>query len=244
MTLTERVVNTTIKGITSLIYRVDAAQLARVPARGPLIVICNHVNFLEVSVIYTRLEPRAVTGFAKIEAWDSASLGWLLDVWGAIPIRRGEVDMSAIRHGVAALEDGQILAITPEGTRSGHGRLQSGHPGVVLMALLSGAPLLPLVHYGGEQYRQNLPHLRRTDFHVLVGQPFELDKRGRKVTSAVRQKMTDEIMYQMAALLPPAYRGEYADLSKATESYLCFLPPTPDEPAPKGFSQHHILRAR
>jgi 1-acyl-sn-glycerol-3-phosphate acyltransferase len=105
MTLTERVVNTTIKGITSMICRVDAAQLARVPARGPLIVISNHVNFLEAPVIYTRLEPRAVTGFAKIETWDSAFLGWLFDIWGAIPIRRGEADMSAIRRGVAALED-------------------------------------------------------------------------------------------------------------------------------------------
>ena len=222
----------------------DAAQLARVPARGPLIIISNHVNFLDVPVIYTRLESRAVTCFAKIEAWDSAFLGWLFDLWGAIPIRRGEADMSAIRRGVATLEDGQILAIAPEGTRSGHGRLQRGHPGVVMMALLSGAPLLPLVHYGGEYYRRNLPHLRRTDIHVIVGQPFELDKRGEKVTRAVRQKMTDEIMYQMAALLPPAYRGEYADISKATESYLCFLPPDPDEPEPKGFSQHHILRAR
>jgi len=91
------------------------------------------------------------------------------------------------------------------------------------MALLSGASLLPVVHYGGGQSRQNLRHLRRTDFYVIVGQPFKLDKRGQKVTRAVRQKMIDEIMYQMAALLPPPYRGEYADLSKATEFYLRFL---------------------
>jgi len=225
MTLTERVVNTTIKGITTLVCRVDAAQLERVPARGPLIIVTNHVNFLEAPVIYTRLEPRAMTGFAKIETWDSAFLGWLFDVWGMIPVRRGEADMSAIRRGVAALEDGQILAIAPEGTRSGHGCLQRGHPGVVMMALLSGAPLLPVLHYGGEQYRQNLPHLRRTDFHVIVGQPFELDKRGEKVTRVVRQKMIDEIMYQMAALLPSPYRGEYADLSKATKFYLRYSPP-------------------
>ena len=227
MTLTEHVVNITIKGITSLICRVDSDQLARVPSRGPLIIISNHINFLEVPVIYTRLMPRAVTGFAKIETWDNAFLGWLFDVWGAIPIRRGEADMSAIRAGVAALKDGQILAIAPEGTRSNHGRLQRGHPGVIMIALLSGAPLLPLVHYGGEQYRQNLSRLHRTDFHIIVGKPFKLDKRGKKVTRSVREKMTDEIMYQMATLLPPAYRGEYADISKATESYLRFLSPNP-----------------
>jgi len=232
MTLTEQVVNTTIKGITSLICRVDDAQLRRVPSHGPLIIISNHVNFLEAPVIYTRLVPRAVTGFSKSETWDNPFLGWLFDVWGVIPIRQGEADMSAIRRGVAALKDGQILVIAPEGTRSGHGRLQRGHPGMVTMALLSGAPLLPLVHHGVEQYRQNLSRLRRTNFHAVVGQPFELDKRGEKMTRAVRQKMTDEIMYQMAALLPPAYCGEYADTSKATEYYLRFLPPYPDEPEP------------
>ena len=229
MTLTEQVVNTTIKGITTLICRVDAAQLTRVPSRGPLIVISNHVNFLEMPVIYTRLVPRAVTGFSKSETWDNPFLGWLFDVWGMIPIRIGEADMSAIRRGVAALKNEQILAIAPEGTRSGHGRLQHGHPGMVTMALLSGAPLLPLVHYGVEQYRHNLSRLRRTNFHAVVGKSFELDKHGEKVTRAVRQKMTDEIMYQMAALLPPAYRGEYADLSKASEYYLRFLPPYLDE---------------
>ena len=230
MTLTERVVNTTIKGITSLICRVDDTQLTRVPARGPLIIIFNHINFLETPVFYTRLIPRAMTGFSKSTTWDNPFLGWLFDMWGVIPIRPGEVDMSAIRRGVAALKDGQILAIAPEGTRSGHGRLQHGQPGMVMMALLSGAPLLPLVHYGVEQYQHNLPRLRRTNFHAIVGQPFELDKRGEKMTRAVRQKMTDEIMYQKAALLPPAYRGEYSDVSKATAYYLRFLPPYPDEP--------------
>jgi 1-acyl-sn-glycerol-3-phosphate acyltransferase len=94
-----------------------------------------------------------------------------------------------------------------------------------MLALLSGAPLLPLVHYGHENYRQDLRSLRRSDFHVVVGHPFSLEKHGEKATSEVRQKMVDEIMYQMAALLPPAYRGAYFDLSLATENYLHFTPP-------------------
>jgi 1-acyl-sn-glycerol-3-phosphate acyltransferase len=221
-TLKERVTNLVVKGFTTALCRVDAAQLSRVPALGPLIIVTNHVNFLEAPVIYTRLAPRPVTGFAKLETWNSAFLGWLFDVWGIIPIRRGEADKTALKRGLKALKEGYMLTIAPEGTRNKDGRLRRGQPGVVMMAMLSGAPLIPIVHYGHENYKQNLRRLRRSKFHVIVGQPFSLDSNGGKVNAKVRQAMTDEIMYQLAALLPPAYRGAYTDLSRATEKYLRF----------------------
>jgi len=224
-TFTERVTNIVVKGFTTALCRVGAGQLARVPAQGPLIIVTNHINFLEAPIIYTRLMPRPVTAFAKAETWDSAFLGWLFNVWGIIPIRRGEPDKTAVKSGLQALKDGRILTITPEGTRSGDGQLLRGHPGVVMMALLSGAPLLPVVHHGHENYNQNLRRLRRTDFHIIVGHPFILEKGSEKVTGEIRQKMVDEIMYQLAALLPPSYRGVYADLSQATEKYLRFTQP-------------------
>ena len=224
MTLTYRVATSTIKGLIRLLCRVDDAQLAQVPDQGPLIIVANHVNFLEVPLLYTHLQPRPVTGFAKAETWDNAALGTLFDLGGAIPLRRGEADIAALRQALKALEAGQILAVAPEGTRSGHGRLQPGHPGVVFLALRSGAPLLPVAYYGGELFWRNLPRLRRTDFHIVVGQPFYLDADGVKVTRQVRQQMVDEIMYQVAALLPPAYRGVYSDLAAATETHLRFSP--------------------
>lgn len=224
MTLAGSVVNWSIRGLTGILCRLGDLQLEKVPDHGPLIVVANHVNFLELPVLYTRMLPRPMTGFAKAETWDNPALGLLADLWGGIPLHRGEADTSAMRQAMQALEEGYILGVTPEGTRSGHGRLQRGHPGVVLLALRSGAPLLPLVFWGGEVFWENITHLRRTDFFASVGEPFTLNKSGIRVTSEVRQKMTDEIMYQMAALLPPAYRGVYADLSSATETYLRFPP--------------------
>jgi len=167
--LRARLVNGAIKGITRLLCRVDDAQLVRVPERGPLILVANHINFLEVPLIYTHLLPRPVTGFAKAETWDNPAMAALFDLWEAIPLQRGEADHSAIRRALKALSEGQILAMAPEGTRSGDGRLQRGQPGVVTLALLSGAPLLPIVYYGGERLRGNLARLRRTDFHIVVG---------------------------------------------------------------------------
>jgi 1-acyl-sn-glycerol-3-phosphate acyltransferase len=224
MTLTHRLVFSTIKSLLRFLCRVDDAQLARVPDQGPLIIVANHVNFLEVPLIYTHLQPRSLTGFAKVEAWDNPFIGALFDMGEAIPLYRGEADVTAFRQALRALEAGRILALAPEGTRSGHGRLQQGRPGVVLLALRSGAPLLPLVYYGGELFWRNLARLRRTDFHIVVGQPFYLDAGGVKVTRQVRQQMIDEVMYQMAALLPPAYRGVYSDLTAATEAYVCPFP--------------------
>lgn len=219
---TQWLVNTTLKGLTDVICRVDDAQLERVPLCGPLIVVANHINFLDAPVLFSRVHPRRVTGFVKSETWQNPTLGMLFDVWKTIPLERGEADVGAFREGLAALEEGAILAVAPEGTRSGHGRLQPGRPGVVLLALHSGAPILPLVYYGAERFHDNVRRLRRTDFRIVVGQPFYLDAREVKVTRDVRQAMVDEMMYQIAALLPPDYRGVYADIDSATEHYLRF----------------------
>lgn len=224
MNLTHQIVNTTLKGITRIICRVDDRQLARVPPQGPLILVANHVNFLEIPIVYTHLMPRPVTGFAKAETWDNPALKPLFDLWKAIPIRRGEADREAMRLAIQFLQRGGILAIAPEGTRSGTGILQRGHPGVVMLALLSGAPMLPLVYYGGERFRHNIKRLQRTDFSISIGRPFILKSEGNKIGRVERQLMTDEIMYQLAALLPPEYRGYYSNLEAASQKYIKFLP--------------------
>ena len=225
VTLTLQAVTLAIKGLTHILCRIDNAQLAHVPERGPLVIVVNHINFLEAPILYTHLQPRPVTGFVKVENLNHPIFGPLLfALWGGIPIRRGEADITAFRQASQALAEGQIVAVAPEGTRSGHGRLQQAHSGVAFLALHSGAPVLPVAHFGGEVFWRNLRRLRRTDFHIVVGQPFHLNPDGVKVNRQVRQQMTEEVMYQIAALLPPTYRGIYSDLATATETYLRFPP--------------------
>ncbi len=221
--LTHWTVTNTIKGITQLLCRIESAPFKQVPLEGPLILVCNHINFLEVPLMYSHLQPRPITGFAKAETWDSRWLGPLFDLWGAIPLHRGEADTAALRTGLQALKAGKIVVITPEGTRSGDGRLRKGHPGIVTLALHSGAPLLPLVYYGSEAFQHNIRRLRRTDFHIRTGRLFVVDSPSLPVTRLTRQQITDEIMYQLAALLPPEYRGAYSDLSAASQNYLRFI---------------------
>jgi 1-acyl-sn-glycerol-3-phosphate acyltransferase len=156
------------------------------------------------------------------ERWKNPLLRWMLDATETIPLQRGEADISAIRKGLAALEKGETIIIAPEGRRSHDGRLQRAHPGVVLLALHSRAPLMPVAYFGAEGYKENLSRLKRTDFHLGVGKPFRLDEHGEKVTRRVREVMLKEMMYQLAMVLPPEYRGVYADRSALSTKYLVF----------------------
>ena len=213
-----------IHGIFTLLCRVDDAQLERVPSKGPLILVANHVNFLEVPVLLTHLSPRPMSVLVKAENWDHFWAHKFFEFCNGIPIRRGEPNFKAFHLAKTALKEERIVAVAPEGTRSGNGCLQAGHSGIVLLALRSAAPLQPLVYYGGEKFRDNVKHIRRTDFHIVTGNPFRLNPERASLGRDVRQEITTEIMYQLAALLPPAYRGAYSDLSRARQEYLIFAP--------------------
>lgn len=226
MRTTERIVNAAIKGLVRIACRIDAAELDAIPREGPLIIATNHITFLEAPIYYTHLMPRPLTAFSKTETWENPFLGWLFDLWEIIPLKRGEADLGALRKGMEVLKQGTILTIAPEGTRSGNGQLARGYPGIVTVALRSGSPIIPTVSYGHEHLKANLRRLRRTDFHIRVGNPFHLKETNGKLKREIRTQMTDEIMYQLAALLPTSYRGIYSDLSRATEEYLQFENPS------------------
>lgn len=220
----KRLVAGIITSILNTACRINDAQLRGLDVQGPLIVITNHINFLEIPVVYSRLPYENIVGLSKVENWKTLPLRLLLNLYDVIPVTREEAEISTFRKILAALEDGKIILIAPEGTRSHHGRLQAGKPGVTFVAQRSGVPILPIAHYGGENFTANVRRLRRTDFHIEVGQPFYLNT-ARRLTSEERQVVTDEMMYQLAALLPPEYRGAYADLSAATSHYLRFESP-------------------
>ena len=201
-----------VKFGTEILCRIDAPDINKVPQKGPLIVVSNHTGQIEVAVFFGQLVPRPISGWAKIEAWDNPFLNWVFNLWGLIPVKRGEGDTSALRKAVKALEDGYIFGIAPEGTRNKTGRLKRALPGAVLLAVHSGAPILPVAHWGGEHFLKNLGRLKRTDFHARVGEPFKLKLDGKKVTREIRQQVADEMMIRIAKLMPAEYHGAYTDL--------------------------------
>ena len=213
-----------LRGLTALMFRIDASQLSKVPEQGPLILIANHVHIPEIPTLYTRLLPRRIRGMVMAEhvVKKKKVVGRILNLFNSIPVQRGEPSLTSLRLGLKTLEEGHMLLLDPEGRRSFDGCLQEGQPGAILLALRSGAALLPIVHYGSEHYLRNLRRLRRTELTFVVGEPFRLKSNGGPVPGELRREMTDQVMYRMARLLPPQYRGVYAELDSARQDYLVF----------------------
>jgi 1-acyl-sn-glycerol-3-phosphate acyltransferase len=200
--------------VARVVFRIDARDLDKIPMEGPYILVSNHVSALEIPPLRMLMNPRPVRTLSKVETWDKKLLGWVLTQWEAIPIKRGESDMAALRASLQVLKDGGILGIMPEGTRSGDGQLGRGNPGVTILALKSGCPIVPIAFWGVEKAEDNVKKLRRTDFHLRAGDPFMLEPPTGKITHEDRQKMADTVMQHIAALLPEQYHGVYANADK------------------------------
>lgn len=190
---------------------------------GPCVVCANHTGLIEVPLIYTQLQPLPITGLGKAEIWDNKFLAFIFSVWEVIPVKRGESDMDALRKCLEALKSGWVLGIAPEGHRSKDGKLQRAQPGIAFIATQANVPLQPIAQWGGMKDPAGSRRRGRKVFHMNVGRPFYFDSQGERVNKDMRQAMADEMMYQIAKLLPEEMRGEYSDLSKATEKYLRFI---------------------
>jgi 1-acyl-sn-glycerol-3-phosphate acyltransferase len=156
----------------------------------------------------------------KKETWDNALFRFLFNVWEGIPIDRDGADFAAFRAAQEALKEGKILALSPEGTRSWDGKLAQAKPGVAMLAMKAGVPILPVAYFGHEHFSENLKHLRRTPMAIRVGKPFRLELNGQGREKGMLQEAADEIMVEVARLLPERYRGYYADRLDAAQPFI------------------------
>jgi 1-acyl-sn-glycerol-3-phosphate acyltransferase len=220
---TRHLSNSVIRVLAKILLKLEVVGLENVPLEGRLILAITHTNFLDPALAGAVM-PREVVVMSKIENFRHPFLGIIVRLYGAFPVRRGEMDRQAIRRSLEVLAGGEALLMAPEGTRSGHGRLQKGHDGMTFIALRADAPILPMAITGGEHFWTNLSRLRRTSIKVVIGQVFRFSAGQKRFGRMVMGKMTEEGMYQLASLLPPDRRGVYSDLDSATEDYLAFPP--------------------
>ena len=220
---TRRLCNFVLHILFKILLKLEVVGLENVPSGGALILAITHTNFLDPALA-GGVMPRELVIMSKIENFRHPVLGIIARLYGAFPVRRGEVDRQAIRRSLEVLAGGQALLMAPEGTRSGHGRLQKGHDGMTFIALRADAPILPVAITGVEHFWANLSRLRRTPIKIVIGKVFRFSAGGERAGREIMSKMTEEGMYQLAALLPPERRGVYSDLNSATEEYLAFPP--------------------
>ncbi len=178
----------------------------RLPARGPYILVANHINWKDPPVISLALKV-SIRWMAKVEVFDWFVVGFLLRGIGCFPVRRGESDRRAIVTALRVLESGQPLGFFPEGHRSETAELLRAKTGIALLASRSGVPLVPCGISGTPTARLRVR--RRREVTIRIGEPFYVkdlpEARGRD-----DQAIADAIMRRIAALLPPEMRGAYA----------------------------------
>jgi 1-acyl-sn-glycerol-3-phosphate acyltransferase len=193
--------------------RISVEGLEHLPLEGGIVIATNHLNDADPGILATRL-PRRLVFLAKAELFRIPILRNFMEAYGAIPVRRNEADLVALRRANEALKEGLAVCMFPEGTRSGaSARLLRAWPGAALIALRADVPIVP-VAITGAQYlplpMMFLRPLRRYRVHLKIGLPFRLPKPER-INAEAAQAGTDIIMQQIAALLPPSYRGYYGN---------------------------------
>ena len=207
----QRVVKYFLLALLKVVARVDVQGLDSLPA-GSFVAVINHLSSFDTLTGIAVGPIRQATTFAAIEHRSDPFGGWILDQLGVIWVRRGEADREAIKIALDELQNGTVMAMAIEGTRSRTGGLQAGKTGPAFLASRTHVPMVPGAIWGTENIISNLKRLRRSEVHLRLGQPFHLPE-GRANTEQL-EEYTDQVMLKIAAMLPPQYRGVYADRVK------------------------------
>lgn len=181
-----------------------------VPARGPLIVIANHLNFADPPILASGVRRRRVVFMAKIELF-GYPLGVITRLYGAFPVRRFDADLGAMLGAERLLKGGAAIGMFPEGTRSREHRFAELHPGTALIALRAGAQVLPCAITGTESITGVMNVLRRPHITVRIGRPIDVPQ-VRRPTDEQVGALTARLRHEIAALLPPRYGGSYTGM--------------------------------
>ena len=181
-----------------------------IPAEGAVILATNHMSHMDTPVLFVNPRRPDITALVTTKYQEKPFIRWFTKVAEGIWINRDIADFSAIRKASEVLAKGRALGIAPEGTRSQTGQMQEGKPGTVMLALKTGAPIVPVALTGTEDALEKLMHLRRPHITATFGEPFTLPEFQLHHRSEVLQRWTGILMRKIAAMLPEKYRGIYS----------------------------------
>jgi 1-acyl-sn-glycerol-3-phosphate acyltransferase len=201
-----------------IITEIEVNGLEKLPD-GNVIVAANHLGRLDTAVLLCILDREDMIMPVAEKYKNHPLYGAIGRAANAIWLNRFDADYSAFRQILERMKQGGLLVIAPEGTRSKTEALQEGKMGVAFLASKSGYPVLPVAVTGTEDrgILENIKHFRRSKITATAADLFYVDiPKGVGREAAMRQA-TDEIMCQIAALLPEKYRGVYADHPRLKE---------------------------
>ena len=213
-----RTLRSIVRFVMKIIAEIDLHGVEKLPT-GNVIVAVNHLGRLDVAILLCVVDREDIIMPVAEKYRDHPIYGALGRAANAVWLNRFEADYSALKQILERMKQGGLFVIAPEGTHSKSEALQEGKMGVAFLASKSGYPVLPVALTGTQDRGvvENLKHFRRTKITVTLGNQFYITLPKGKEREAAMRSATEEIMSQIAAMLPEEYRGVYANHPRVKE---------------------------
>lgn len=222
---------TILKPLSQRFYQHQIQGLENLPANSGAVLVSNHVSFVD-SIFIPLTAPRQVYFLAKSDYFTTPGIKgkimkWFFTSVSQLPMDRsgGEKSASSLAAAVAALQEGKLVGIYPEGTRSPDTRLYRGKTGAARLALEAGVPIIPIAQFGLEEVQRpgsNRIHLKTKEgkpirVRTVIGQPIDTSAwQNWEDPRAAQRDLTDRVMEELSRMLDkpiiPVYAGDVKKL--------------------------------
>jgi 1-acyl-sn-glycerol-3-phosphate acyltransferase len=216
---THKILQFFVRLILNIIARFEMVGAEYIPTCGGYVIAGNHIGRLDAALPYYFLDRPDIIIMVAEKYEKYALFRWLTRIANGMFVDRYNADIRVVRACLRRLQQGQILTITPEGTRSKSGNLNLARPGGIYLAWKAGVPILPVAVTGTEDtvVKERFKHFKRLSIKLVTGPAFTLPPFEGKGREALLQRFTDEVMCRIAALLPNDRRGAYAQHPRLKE---------------------------
>ena len=212
--ITRRIMRPIFRLLFHILSQVRISGLENIPERGPYLIAINHVSLYEPPLVLA-FWPVPTEAAGAVEIWERRGQNILIRLDGCIPVHRGNYDRTLIETMSAVLKSGLPLLIAPEGGRSHQLGMRRALPGAAYVIDRAGVPVVPVGIVGAtDDFLERAVHGKRPLIEMRIGQAVHLpaiNGKGEQRRLA-RRRNADLMMRRIAALLPPEYRGVYANL--------------------------------
>ena len=181
-------------------YKIEGGE--NIPKEGPFILASNHASYLDPAMSALAAAPREVNFMAKASLFRFPVFGTFLRMMNSFPVNRDIIDRAAIITTIRLLSEGKPVVMYPEGTRVKGGKLGEALPGVAMLAVKTGAPIVPVGIIGtGDVLPVGAKFPRLKKLIARVGEPIRVESLVATERKAKEAELTGKMMAEIGKLV-------------------------------------------
>jgi len=175
---------------TTVLFDLKTYGSRNVPKTGGVLLVANHQSYLDPVLVAVHLD-RPVSFLAKSELFENPYFAWFIRSLHAFPVRQGEGDVGAVREMIRRLEEGNVLNVYPEGSRTKTGEIAPLEKGVALVIRKAGVPVVPVAIDGSfAAWPKDSTIFRPHPVRVKYGKPIDFDgKKGQEIIDTLESEL-------------------------------------------------------